>query len=216
MNLGLSAVHTSDELRSFSIPATIIKIPADGYNWILSGHIIGEVTAARTSRTRSEQNCSSKTDFETRRENQYFERQNISMSRPPLGSTPFGTNTTNRTTSSIDSIPVGTKIPETTPPTRPTDSPILPTDSSEQTGKAHVPGDLDPDPSSSDSSSKQIRRMIAIPVNKLKRNVIRRKIVGNTRNRTRKTHRRAILIRVTTVTKYTSGVKRRATGKRIR
>ena len=43
----------------------------------------------------SEHNYSSKNDFETRRENQDFERQNISMSQPPLDSTPFGTNTTN-------------------------------------------------------------------------------------------------------------------------
>ena len=38
---------------------------------------------------------------------QYFGRQNDSMSRPHLESTPLGPNTNNRTTSPIDLIPVG-------------------------------------------------------------------------------------------------------------
>ena len=53
-----------------------------------------------------------------------------------MGSTPLGTNTTNGTKLPSDSIPVGTKLPKPT-------SPALPTD---------LPGDLDPDPSLSDSS----------------------------------------------------------------
>ena len=78
-------------------------------NFILNVHIIGEVTADRVSRTRSEQNYSAKNYFETRRENQDFGRQNNSISRPPLDSTSLGTNMTNRTTSPIDLIPVRTK-----------------------------------------------------------------------------------------------------------
>ena len=77
INLGILAVHTTDKLRSISIPTTIIVSLTNGYNWIPPGNIIGEITAARISKTRSEQNYSSKTDFETRRENQYFEWQNI-------------------------------------------------------------------------------------------------------------------------------------------
>ena len=103
-------------------------------------------------RTRSEQNYNSKTGFETRRENQGFERHNISMSRPHLDLTLFGTNNTNGTTSSIDSIPVGTKAPEPKKQTRPTDLPTQPKDLLEQQGKAHVSGDPDPDSSWSDSS----------------------------------------------------------------
>ena len=156
MNRGLSAVHTSYEVGSFSIPTTIIRSLTDGSNWLPPGHIIGEVTEVRMSRTRSEQNYSSKTDFQTRRVNHYFERKNISMSRPPLESTHFGTNMTNRTTSPIDSILFGTKIPEPMPRTRPTDSPTLPTYSSEQNGKAHLPGEPYPDPLLPDSSSKKI------------------------------------------------------------
>ena len=75
------------------------------------------------------------------------------MSRPPLELTPFGTKTTNRTTSPIDSIPVGTKTLEPTPRTRPTDLATLTTDLPEQNGKAYVPREPDPDPSLSDSSS---------------------------------------------------------------
>ena len=153
LNPGLSSVHTSDELGSFSIPDIRIRMHIDGSNWILPGHLIGEVTAARMSRTRSEQNYSSKTYFETRRENQYFGRQNNSMSRPPLYLTHFGKNTTNGTTSPIDLVSVGTKTPEPTLQTRPTDSPTLPTNLPEQNGKAHVPGDSDLDPSWSYSSS---------------------------------------------------------------
>ena len=105
------------------------------------------------SRTRPEQNYSSKTDFETRRENQDFEHQNNSTSRPPLDSTTLGTNTTNGTMSPIDLITVGTKKAEPTQRTRPTDYPTLPTDLPEQNGKAYVTGDPDPDPSLSESSS---------------------------------------------------------------
>ena len=73
------------------------------------------------SKTGSEQDYNSKTDFETRRKNQDFGRQNNSMSRPHLDLTPLGTNTTNGTTSPIDSIPVGTKTPDPTPLTQPTE-----------------------------------------------------------------------------------------------
>ena len=66
MNLGLSPVHASDEFVSFSIPNTRIGSPTDGYNWIPPVRCIGEVIADRMSRTRSDQNCISKTDFETR------------------------------------------------------------------------------------------------------------------------------------------------------
>ena len=53
VNLGLSYVETSDELRSVFIPTTRIIIMTDGSNWIPPGHIIGEVTADRVIRTGS-------------------------------------------------------------------------------------------------------------------------------------------------------------------
>ena len=56
-----------------------------------------------------------KSDFETKREIQYFEQENVSMSQPILDSTTLGTNTTNRKTSPIDLIPVGKKPPESMP-----------------------------------------------------------------------------------------------------
>ena len=55
-NLGLSAVHTSDEIGTFIITANRIGSPTDLSNWLLPGHLIGEVTAPRMSGTRSEKN----------------------------------------------------------------------------------------------------------------------------------------------------------------
>ena len=110
MNLWLPAVHTSNELGSFSTPATRVRRPVDGSNYRAPGHVFGETTAVDVSGTRSEQNYIPKTYFETRRGNQHFERHGISMSQPPLESTPFGNNTTNETTSPIDSITVRTKL----------------------------------------------------------------------------------------------------------
>ena len=86
---------------------------------------------------------------------QYFGRQNDSMSRPPLDPTPLDMKNTNGTTSPSDLIPVGTKFPEPTVLTLPTDSPTLPTGFPEQNGKAHVLGDPDPYPSLSESLSKK-------------------------------------------------------------
>ena len=153
INLGLSSVHTLDELGSIFIPTTRIGRLANVSNWLPSGHLIGEDAVNRVIRNSSEQNYSAKTYFEARRENQYFGRQNNSMSLPALDSTPLGMNMTNGTTSPIDSIPVRTKTPEPTPLTPPKYLPRLPKDLQEKSGKAHVLGDLDPDPSSSDSSS---------------------------------------------------------------
>ena len=95
MNLGLLSVHTLDELEYVFTPNNRIGRPTDGSNWPPPGHSIGEVKEDRVSRTGSEQNYNTKTDFETRRENKDLRRQNNSMSRPPLDSTSLGTNTTN-------------------------------------------------------------------------------------------------------------------------
>ena len=121
MHLGLSDVNTLEEHRSFCTPDTRFERPADGYNWSAPGHVFGEVTVSGISGTRSEQKYNHKTHFATRRENQDFERKNISMSQLPLGSTPFGTNTTNIKTSPIDSIQVRKKMPDPMPQTQPTE-----------------------------------------------------------------------------------------------
>ena len=73
--------------------------------------VFGEATALGMSATKSEIDYSSKPDFQNWRETQDFGRQNISMSPPPLDSSPIGTNTTNGTTSPIDSIPIRKKTP---------------------------------------------------------------------------------------------------------
>ena len=64
--------------------------------------------------------CNYKTDFEIWRENQKCERQNISMSRPPLDSTPTVMKMTNAKISHLESTPVGTKTLDPKPLTRPT------------------------------------------------------------------------------------------------
>ena len=90
MNMELLSVHTSDEPGSVFIPSTIIRRQKDRSNWLPPGHLIGEVIAEIMSRTRLEKNYCAKTDFETRWEDQDLGRQNNSMSRPPLNSTPLG------------------------------------------------------------------------------------------------------------------------------
>ena len=56
MHLGIPAINTSDELRSFGTPTTIVRRPTDGSNWYKTGNVFGEVTVDGMSRTRSEQN----------------------------------------------------------------------------------------------------------------------------------------------------------------
>ena len=101
-NLGIVSVHTSNELGYIFILTTRIRTPTDGSNWLPTSHSIGEVTADRVCRTGSDRDYNAKTGFETRRENQYFGRQNNSMSQPHLDLTPLGTDTTNGTTSPSD------------------------------------------------------------------------------------------------------------------
>ena len=67
------------------------------------------------------------------------------MSRSPLDSNLLGKNTTNITMSIIESITVGTRTQDPI-------SLIQPTEFPEQNGKAHIPGEPDPDLSSQDSS----------------------------------------------------------------
>ena len=84
--------------------------------------IFGEATAVGMSAEKSDHDYRYKTDFQIWRENQEFERQNISMSRPPLDSNPIVTKNTNVTTSHLDLTPVGTKTSDPNPLTQPTDS----------------------------------------------------------------------------------------------
>ena len=95
VHLGITAINAADELGSSKKPATRVGRPTVGSNWSAPGHVFGEVTAVVMSETRSEPKYSYKNYFETRRKNLDFGRQNISMGRPTLDSTPFGTSTTN-------------------------------------------------------------------------------------------------------------------------
>ena len=67
MHLGLLAVNAPDELNTFDNPTPRVRRPKDVSHWSAPDHVFGEVTAVGMSGTRSEQNYSYKTDFETRR-----------------------------------------------------------------------------------------------------------------------------------------------------
>ena len=110
VDLGLPAVNISDEFSILGTPVTRIIRPTDGSHWSAPDHVFGEETVVGMSAARLDQYYSYKTDFKIWRENQDFGRQNIFMSRPPLDSTPIGTNTTNIKTSQLDSTPIGEKL----------------------------------------------------------------------------------------------------------
>ena len=148
MDFGMLYVHTSDELRSIFVPINRIKRPIDGSYSLLPDHFISGDIADRVSGTKAKKQYNFKVEFETSRDkvvDTYFGLQNGPMSQPHVDSTPFGTNRTNGTTSSDDSIPVGTKSSNHATLILPTDLPVLPTD---------LLGDQDPNPSLSDSSKK--------------------------------------------------------------
>ena len=77
--------------------------------------------------------------------------------------------------------------------------------------KTHIPGELDPDPSSSDSLSHKSNSPKDSNYSKSsKKKAIRRKSVINTKKRTRQNHHRSILIRPTTVTTYAKQQKKKS------
>ena len=120
MNFELSYANTTDEMGSVFIPTARVGRPIDGSNWIPPEYDISEATADRVSKTMANNGYNFKSDFETRKDIQYFGRQNDPMSPPTFDSTPFGKKTTNGTTSPIESITFKKKMPEPTPLTRPT------------------------------------------------------------------------------------------------
>ena len=118
MDFGLTSVDTTDELGSVFASTTRIGSATHGSDCLPRIHCISEATEDRVSETKAKNHYNFKSEFETRKEkvvDQDFGRQNYSIirpplestptSQPPLDSTPFGTNTTNRTTSRSDLIP---------------------------------------------------------------------------------------------------------------
>ena len=109
MNFGILSVNITYELESIFVTTYRVGRPKNGSNWLLPGHDISDNTSDGVRETKAKNHYSLKSDFERRRKIQDFGRQNNPMSRPTLDLTPIGKNTTNGTTSPIDSIPVGTK-----------------------------------------------------------------------------------------------------------
>ena len=133
MNFGLSPVNTTDKLGSVIAPTIRVGITTNFSDWLQPWHDIEETKADGVIETKSRNHYNFKSDYETMREIQDFERGNISMIPPILASTPLGTNTTKRKMSPIDSIPVEKKTPDTTPMTQPTEL-------SEKSGKCTYQG----------------------------------------------------------------------------
>ena len=141
MDLGMSFVDTTNEIWSVFASTTRIISSSYVYDWLPRSHFISKATEDIVIETKAKNHYNFKSEFENSRDkvvDQYFGRKHNSTSRPPLDSTPIGTNTTNRTTLPSDSIQFGTKFPKPT-------SPALPKD---------LPKEPDPDPSLSDSSRK--------------------------------------------------------------
>ena len=82
--------------------------------WVCARSFFREATVVRMITTRLEQDYSYKTYFEIWSGNQDFGRQNISISRPPLESTPIVTNKTTVAMSQLYYIPIIKKTPEST------------------------------------------------------------------------------------------------------
>ena len=143
MDTRLPTINTLDESGVLGTPTTRIRRMTDGTHWSMPDHVCGEATAVGMSASQPDHDDNYETDFEIWRENKEFEHQNISMGRPPLELTRIGTDTTNEKRSHLESTPVGTKMPDPKPLTRPTES-------LKRNGKEHVPEDLESDPSPSD------------------------------------------------------------------
>ena len=157
-------------------------------------HVFGEAASVRMSAEKSDHDYSYKTNFEIWRENYEFERHNISMSRPPLNSTPIGTNTTNVTMSHLDSTPIGTKNLDTYPLTRPTDS---------TNARVNLTYQMNQSQTHHRQTHHQVNIIFTMTENTADlraRDRTKIKSVINAQNRTRHTHCRATMIRPKKVT----------------
>ena len=63
VDLGIPTVNTSDKVSIFGTPVTRLRMPPDRPYWSAPDHIFGKYTAVGMSVTRSELDCSHKTDF---------------------------------------------------------------------------------------------------------------------------------------------------------
>ena len=84
MYMRLPAISTLNESGVLGTPDTRIRRPGCVSHCRAPDHVFGETTAVGMSVSKSGHDYSHETDFEIWRENQKFEHQNISMSRPPL------------------------------------------------------------------------------------------------------------------------------------
>ena len=193
LDMGFPAINTLNESGVFGTPATSFRRLTDASHWSTQDHVFGEAKSVGMSVANSDHDYSYRTDFEIWRKNQQFDCQNILMSQPPSDSTPIGTNTTNVKTSHLDLTPIGIKTPNPKTLTRPTDL-------SKRNGKrTYQRNRSQTHHCQTHHRVNLIRPMTANTENKRVRDAIKRKRVGNSRNRTRQTHRLATLIFTTKV-----------------
>ena len=77
MNFRLLPVNTTDKLGSIIFLTTRFRRPTNGSDWLQPGIDISEATADVVSETKAKNHYNLKSDFETMREVQDFERENI-------------------------------------------------------------------------------------------------------------------------------------------
>ena len=111
VDLGIYTINESDEGSGLSAPNNIILNLTDGPIGERLIIFLAKPTAVGVIEAKSDYDYNYKFDFQIWNKNKEFERQNISMSRPPLDSTPVGTNMPNAKILSLDMSPVGAKIP---------------------------------------------------------------------------------------------------------
>ena len=84
MDFGLSPANTPDKTKYVIVPTTRYGELTNGSDWLWPRNDIEEVIADRVSGTKEKTDNILKSDLETMRKIQYFERDNISTSRPTL------------------------------------------------------------------------------------------------------------------------------------
>ena len=152
VDLRLLTVNTTDKLNSVFNPFTRAEVLTDQSDWLASRHLIVEGTADIVREAKLYRNYIKKSGFETRN---VFERGNIQLTRQYFTRQYFTRQDENipltllneniPMTRLIENIPM-TRLNENIPLTRPTKF--------SETEKGHVPDNPDPEPSSSELSSK--------------------------------------------------------------
>ena len=83
ISLGISYTDTLDEVARLSSPPTSIRRPKNASHWSTTNNIFEQATEEGVIKAKPD-DYNYKHDFRIWKENQEFERQTFSRSRPPL------------------------------------------------------------------------------------------------------------------------------------